>query len=75
MADANINNVMKEIIARDRMYDLRELLAKVEECKRVIGAERDKLEDLLSDLDSLVDDCKEADESLQYAIEALSRLM
>lgn len=40
-----------------------------------VGKERDKLDELISDLQSLKDDCDEAFDALQTARDALSRLV
>lgn len=48
---------------------------KIERAKVRIGKERDALRDLVDELDSLHDDCSEAFESLEVAVDALSRLV
>jgi hypothetical protein len=51
---------------------IEERIAKQQE---IIGKDRDKLDELISDLVTLRDDCEEAWGSLQDARDALSRLV
>ena len=53
---------------------MRMTLKKLEQHRKAIAAERDKLRDLQSDIEQLADDADEALDSLSYAIDALSRL-
>lgn len=43
--------------------------------KEAVGKERDKLDDLIGELQSLKEDCDEAYDALQTARDALSRLV
>jgi septal ring factor EnvC (AmiA/AmiB activator) len=47
----------------------------IEKHKNVIAKERDALRDLINEIDSLEEDCREAVDSLEYAADALSRLV
>lgn len=42
---------------------------------KAVGAERDKLDDLISDLEHLRDNCRSAHDDLQSARDALSELV
>jgi chromosome segregation ATPase len=47
----------------------------IEKRMAAVAKERDKLDDLVSELESLREDCREAYDSLQDARDALSRLV
>jgi septal ring factor EnvC (AmiA/AmiB activator) len=50
-------------------------LSQIAKRQEAVGKERDKLDDLISDLQSLKEDCEEAHDALQAARDALSRLV
>jgi ABC-type transporter Mla subunit MlaD len=52
-----------------------QILAQIKQAKARIAKERDKLRDLISDLDQIADDCDEAHYDLERAADALSRLL
>ena len=56
---AQINNWMKQIDKR----------------KEAVGKERDKLDDLIGEMESLREDCDEAYDALQAARDALSQIV
>ncbi len=49
-------------------------LSRVEKIQRAIGAERDKLREVYSHIEEIISDVDEADDNLNGAIDALSRL-
>lgn len=54
---------------------LQRTMAQIEKRMKAVADERDKLDDLISDLESLKSDCEEAHNHLQDARDALSRLV
>ncbi len=50
-------------------------IAQIAKREEAVGKERDKLDELISELQSLRDDCEEAFDALQTARDALSRLL
>ena len=50
-------------------------IAQIAKREEAVGNERDKLDELISELQSLRDDCEEAFDALQTARDALSRLL
>lgn len=50
-------------------------MKQIDKRKEAVGKERDKLDDLIGDLQSLKEDCDEAYDALQTARDALSRLV
>jgi septal ring factor EnvC (AmiA/AmiB activator) len=50
-------------------------MKQIDRRKDAIGKERDKLDDLIGELQSLKEDCVEAHDALQTARDALSRLV
>lgn len=53
----------------------KQMISKIERQKNAIGKERDKLDDLISELANLKDDCDQAYDLLEEARDALSRLV
>lgn len=56
-------------------FDVSETIRAIEAEKAKISAARDKLREILDDVESITGDCAEAVESLEYAADALSRLL
>ena len=52
-----------------------QILAEVRVCKARIAEERDKLRDLTSELNEIIDDCDEATLRLGEAADAISRYL
>ncbi len=50
-------------------------MKQIDQRKDAVGKERDKLDDLIGELQSLKEDCDEAYDALQTARDALSRLV
>lgn len=50
-------------------------IKQIDRRKEAVGLERDKLDDLIGDLQTLKEDCDEAYDALQTARDALSRLV
>lgn len=50
-------------------------MKQIDRRKEAVGKERDKLDDLIGELQSLKEDCDEAYDALQTARDALSRLV
>jgi DNA repair exonuclease SbcCD ATPase subunit len=50
-------------------------ISQITKRQEAIGKERDKLDDLISELETLKSDCSEAYNALQEARDALSRLV
>lgn len=53
----------------------KQIIKSINAAKRRIASERDKLRNLIADLDQVADDCDEAVEDLTRAADALSRLL
>jgi uncharacterized coiled-coil protein SlyX len=51
------------------------MMNKIAAQQLAIGKQRDKLGDLISELESLKQDCDEAYDAMQSAVDALSRLV
>jgi uncharacterized coiled-coil DUF342 family protein len=51
------------------------LMKQIDKRKDAVSKERDKIDDLIGDLQSLKEDCDEAYDALQTARDALSRLV
>lgn len=49
-------------------------IKQLEKRRAAIGAERDKLREIVGEYQGLIDSCERADENLQCAIDALSEL-
>ena len=54
---------------------LKEAIEKMEESKRIIAAERDKLIDLCSEIESLIDSTDKGLDALEESIDALSEMV
>jgi hypothetical protein len=54
---------------------LEKAIAQIAKRQEAVGAERDKLDELICELGSLAADCDEAYDALQTARDALSRLV
>ena len=54
---------------------LKEAVEKMEESKRIIAAERDKLIDLCSEIESLIDSTDKGLDALEESIDALSEMV
>lgn len=50
-------------------------IKQIDRRKEAVGLERDKLDDLIGELQTLKEDCDEAYDALQTARDALSRLV
>jgi uncharacterized coiled-coil DUF342 family protein len=61
------------------MLPNRKLVAKlvrdIDRCKGKIAAERDKLREILSEVESIVEDCDEAHDELEAAVDCLSKYL
>jgi len=51
------------------------MIKKLERAKATLAKDRDALRDLFDELETLKEDCEEAYDSLENAIDALSRLV
>lgn len=54
---------------------IRDALKQIEKRMIAVGLERDKLDDLIGELDHLKDNCQTAYDDLQHARDALSELV
>lgn len=61
-----------DIIDKDK---LSEVLKQINEHKAAIGLHRDALRDLINEVEMICDDVDDASHSLDYAADALSRLL
>lgn len=52
--------------------EISNLVAKLEVRRKAIGVERDKLRDIISEYEELIDSCDRAEEHIECAVEALS---
>ena len=60
---------------KDKQHGNGRAIAQIAKRQYAVGKERDKLEDLIADLESLKNDCDDAYGALQDARDALSRLL
>lgn len=55
--------------------DWTKVIEKIDARKAAVAAERDTIDDLLSDLEELRENCREAWDDLQHARDALSKIV
>lgn len=61
--------------ANKRPPSIRQTIRRIKQAQARIARERDRLDDLVAEASSVLDDCQEADEALATARDALSRLL